>query len=130
MACGAVISLLDTQHRCSCHWWLPDAGFPQHLASLLGGALTRSGGPPRSRLELQTVFQPLRRLPDPETTPAASSATYRYLICLDRRGSRLSCWRRYPEGMGWQRRCGPMPLAQFIRRFDPARTLPTGTPTH
>ena len=83
MACSALISLLDTQHSRQGNWWLPDGGFPQHLAS-----------------------------------PDAPAASYRYLLCLDRRGSRISCWRRYPEGLGWQRRCGPMPLAQFIRRFQ------------
>ena len=51
-----------------------------------------------------------------DTVPAG--ATYRYLICLHRHGNRLSCWRRYPEALGWQRRCGPMPVAQFIHRFN------------
>ena len=45
-------------------------------------------------------------------------ASYRYLIQLRPHGAALSCWRRYPEGIGWQRRCGPMPLAQFVRRFS------------
>ncbi|MCX5941022.1 MAG: hypothetical protein NTX18_08430 [Cyanobium sp. LacPavin_0818_WC50_MAG_67_9] len=118
MACGAVISLLDTQQSRQGHWWLPDAGFPQHLASLLGSPLRASGQPPRSWWELAAVFEPLRPLPASDTPPTTTGATYRYLICLHRRGNRLSCWRRYPEGLGWQRRCGPMPLAHFIHRFN------------
>ncbi len=113
-----MISLLDTSPLRQRHWWLPDAGFPQHLASLLAAPLHTSGLPPRSWQELHAVFQPLRPLPAAEPPPAGCVATYRYLIRLDRRGGRLSCWRRYPEGLGWQRRCGPMPVAQFIFRFN------------
>jgi hypothetical protein len=29
----------------------------------------------------------------------------------------IACWRRYPAGIGWQRRCGPMPLRTFLERF-------------
>ncbi|MCP9913588.1 hypothetical protein KBZ07_09235 [Cyanobium sp. BA20m-14] len=114
MACSALISLLDTQHSRQGNWWLPDGGFPQHLASLLGSPLRASGRPPKSWHDLQAVFEPL----GPLASRDAPAASYRYLLCLDRRGSRISCWRRYPEGLGWQRRCGPMPLAQFIRRFQ------------
>jgi len=34
----------------------------------------------------------------------------------------LQCWRYYPQGLGWQRRCGPMPLRAFIRHFAGYRT--------
>ncbi len=118
MACAAVISLLEPCQSRQGHWLLPDAGFPQQLASLLGSPLRSSGRPPSSWQELHAVFLPLAPLPAPETLSPTAAATYRYLICLDRRGGRLSCWRRYPEGLGWQRRCGPMPLALFIRRFN------------
>ncbi|MEB3104642.1 MAG: hypothetical protein VKN17_02540 [Cyanobacteriota bacterium] len=123
MACGAVISLLDSRRSRQVHWWLADAGFPQHLARLLGAPLRASGRPPHTWRELTAVFAPLQPLPsmEPATTAAA---TYRYLICLDRCGNRLSCWRRYPEGVGWQRRCGPMPLGRFIRRFSERLTSP------
>ena len=120
MACSAVISLLDNHRSRQVNWWLPDRGFPQHLADLLSAPLQATGRPPRSWQELQAVFDPLRPLGAPE----APTASYRYLICLDRRGSRLSCWRRYPEGLGWQRRCGPMPLAQFICRFRQPGAVP------
>lgn len=118
MACGAVISLFDTHRSRQCHWWLADGGFPQQLASLLGAPLRTSGLPPRNWRELAAVFEPLRPLPTAQAPSSTAAATYRYLICLDRHGNRLSCWRRYPEGLGWQRRCGPMPLAQFVRRFS------------
>lgn len=128
MACGAVISLLESHRSRQGHWWLPDAGFPQHLASLLGAPLRASGLPPRNWRELAAVFEPLRPLPTAEAPATAATvtttATYRYLIYLDHRGNRLSCWRRYPDGLGWQRRCGPMPLAQFVRRFSQRLTSP------
>ena len=124
MACSAVISLLESHGSRQGHWWLADAGFPQHLAHLLGAPLRASGLPPRNWRELAAVFEPLRPLPSAEAPSTTAAATYRYLICLDRRGNRLSCWRRYPEGLGWQRRCGPMPLAQFVRRFNQRLTSP------
>lgn len=114
MACSALIFLLDPQHSRQGHWWLPDGGFPQRLAGLLSSPLRASGRPPRSWHDLLLVFEPLRS----QVTPDAPQASYRYLLCLERRGSRISCWRRYPEGLGWQRRCGPMPLATFIRSFQ------------
>jgi hypothetical protein len=54
--------------------------------------------------------------------PAVSAASchYRYEIRLhQRRGQAvwIACWRRYPAGIGWQRRCGPMPLRTFLDRF-------------
>lgn len=30
---------------------------------------------------------------------------------------RIQCWRCYGQGLGWQRRCGPMPLQAFLTHF-------------
>lgn len=53
---------------------------------------------------------------------------YRYLLRLVSPKSQrvsLACWRRYPGGLGWQRRCGPMPLERFLQRFlDPTHRRP------
>jgi len=35
----------------------------------------------------------------------------------------VQCWRRIPGGGSWIPRCGPMPLAAFIRRFLPGDPL-------
>ena len=66
----------------------------------------------------------LNHLPLPAMAPAcrhgAMQANYRYLLRLVSRKSQrvsLACWRRYPGGLGWQRRCGPMPLERFLQRF-------------
>lgn len=117
-SCPALISLVHLQHPRQHHWWLADGGFPQRIAGLLGSPLQRSGCPARQLSELLQVFAPLPPLRSVEANPAGMQASYRYLIQLRPNGPALSCWRRYPEGIGWQRRCGPMPLAQFVRRFS------------
>jgi hypothetical protein len=96
-SCPALISLMHQQHPRQHHWWLADDGFPQRIAGLLGAPLQQKG---RAAREL------------------GMQASYRYLIQLHPGGGALSCWRRYPEGIGWQRRCGPLPLDQFVRRFS------------
>lgn len=53
--------------------------------------------------------------PDPP-----SEASYRYRLSLpsDRLASAsVACWRRYGPGGPWQRRCGPMTLATFLRHY-------------
>lgn len=111
MACPAEISLLDHRSSAQHHWWLADGGFPQQIAGLLGAALRRTARRASSYEELLSVFVPL---------PAAvgQQASYRYRIRWRQQGTELCCWRRYPEGIGWQRRCGPMPLELFVRRFS------------
>jgi hypothetical protein len=116
--CPALISLVHVQHPRQHHWWLADGGFPQHIASLLGAPLRTTAQAARSLDELHQVFAPLPPLGAAEANPAGDQACYRYLIRLRARGAEVCCWRRYPEGIGWQRRCGPMPLAQFVRRFS------------
>jgi hypothetical protein len=52
--------------------------------------------------------------------PRAPRCLYRYEIRLLRRRREpvwIACWRRYPAGIGWQRRCGPMPMGAFLARF-------------
>lgn len=119
-SCPALISLVHLQHPRQHHWWLAEDGFPQRIAALLGAPPLRSHDRPARQLEeLLQVFEPLPPLGSTEANPAGLQASYRYLIQLrPGGGAALSCWRRYPEGIGWQRRCGPMPLAQFVRRFS------------
>jgi hypothetical protein len=121
VAAAAVISLVSSSRPVQHHWWLPAGGSPHQLADLLGTPLRRTGAPARSLQELTSVFAPLPALPAAEANPACRLASFRYLICLHRGGPRLSCWRRLPSGEGWQRRCGPMPLAGFVARFAAPR---------
>ncbi|KMM17710.1 hypothetical protein [Synechococcus sp. GFB01] len=120
MASPALISLLHVHSSTQHHWWLPDDGFPQSIASLLGAALQSTSRPPHGLEELLSVFEPLPSLGAADACPVGQQASYRYLIRMRPWGAELSCWRRYPEGIGWQRRCGPMPLSRFVRRFSGA----------
>ncbi|MFZ9752145.1 MAG: hypothetical protein ACO3B3_01110 [Cyanobium sp.] len=53
---------------------------------------------PGAAVELQTVVE------------------YCYRLVLGSGGGVwLECWRRYGPGIGWQRRCGPMALEEFLR---------------
>jgi hypothetical protein len=120
-SCAALISLVHLQHPRQHHWWLAEDGFPQRIASLLEAPLCSSNQGAGQLDELLQVFDPLPELGAAEANPAGLQASYRYLIQVRPDGAALSCWRRYPEGIGWQRRCGPMALAQFIRRFSGPR---------
>lgn len=117
--CSALISLHHSRHPAQHHWWLAQGGFPQRVAGLLAAPLQRTRRAARSLDDWLEVFAPLPLLnggavDHPEHPPAS----YRYLLELKARGVQVCCWRRYPEGIGWQRRCGPMPLEQFVRRFN------------
>lgn len=118
---AAVISVLEPSRDRQSHWLLPCGGYPQAIAALLAAPLCSTGQPARSWREWLAVLAPLPPLPGTEPTADQPTPLYRYLLCLPpgRRDSpRISCWRRYPEGLGWQRRCGPMPLAAFVERFS------------
>jgi hypothetical protein len=117
-SCSALISLLHVHHPAQHHWWLADGGFPQRIAGLLAAPLQASRRRPRTLDELLQVFAPLPLLGAAEASPACDQARYRYLIRLRHREAGVCCWRRYPEGIGWQRRCGPMPLELFVQRFN------------
>lgn len=56
---------------------------------------------------------------------AAIDCSYHYCLNQTSERIRLECWRRHRHSQIWQRRCGPMELGQFIRRFQ----LPGG-PQH
>ncbi len=120
---AAVISVLEPSRERQSHWLLPCGGYPQAMAALLGAPLHSTGEPARSWREWLAVLAPLPPLPAPEpgANPEDPAPLYRYLLCLPAgpgQQARISCWRRYPDGLGWQRRCGPMPLAAFVERFS------------
>lgn len=116
--CPAQISLVQREHPLQHHWWLAEDGCPQRIASLLGSPLRHTNRGVCQLDELLQVFDPLPQLGSAKANPAGLQASYRYLIQWRAPGAALSCWRRYPQGIGWQRRCGPMALDQFVRRFS------------
>ena len=60
--------------------------------------------------------------PDP---PGEASYHYRLSLPSGRLASAsMACWRRYAPGGPWQRRCGPMPLATFLRHYGPPPDQP------
>ena len=111
---------------------LERAGYPAAVAWIFAQALQRcmaSGDRPAKLLNhlSPTSANSLA------SAPPAIHLDYRYLLRLvSPQSQRLSvaCWRRYAGGLGWQRRCGPMPLERFVARFleVPAPPLATGVP--
>jgi hypothetical protein len=119
-AVAAVISVIEPRRDRQSHWLLPCGGYPQAIASLLAAPLCSTGQPARRWREWLAVFAPLSPLLNTEPQINQPDPLYRYLLCLPAgrpTSTRISCWRRYPDGLGWQRRCGPMPLGAFIQRF-------------
>lgn len=121
---------------------LERAGYPAAVALIFAQALQRcmaSGDRPAKLLNHLSPPSPVGS-DDPlvSSGPLASAAPgihldYRYLLRLvSPQSQRLSvaCWRRYAGGLGWQRRCGPMPLERFVARFleMPARPHSAGMP--
>ena len=126
MTSAALISLVDLLHADQHHWWLSSGGLPPRVAALLAAPLHRTGSPASCGDDFIQIFLPLESLAASQANLASRQADFRYLICLQPRGPQLSCWRRYPEAAGWQRRCGPLPLRHFIAHFCPPPLNLTG----
>ena len=121
---------------------LERSGYPAAVALIFAQALQRcmaSGDRPAKLLDHLGPTSPLGPAdPLASANPLASAGPaihldYRYLLRLvSPQSQRLSvaCWRRYAGGLGWQRRCGPMPLERFVARFleVPAPRLSAGMP--
>lgn len=107
-------------------------GYPASVALIFADALDRctAQGDHPGRL----LWHLLGALNEDQTAPTADSLAttgchYRYLLRLvSPKSQRLSiaCWRRYPGGLGWQRRCGPMTLQHFLARFLDTAALSQG----
>ena len=98
---------------------LAHSGDPVPAARWFKEALARAGEP------RQFAVACLRIAPAPYGPPEGQmvdqSGAYRYRLALAsgvRAGVRLQCWRCYGEGIGWQRRCGPMSLGAFVAHFE------------
>ena len=115
---------------------LERAGYPAAVALIFAQALQRcmaSGDRPAKLLDHLSPPSPLASADPLASAAPAIHLDYRYLLRLvSPQSQRLSvaCWRRYAGGLGWQRRCGPMPLERFVARFleVPAPPLSAGMP--
>lgn len=115
---------------------LERAGYPAAVALIFAQALQRclaSGDRPAKLLDHlspTSALGPAHPLASADPLVSAAPAIhldYRYLLRLvSPQSQRLSvaCWRRYAGGLGWQRRCGPMPLERFVARFLEVPTPP------
>ena len=119
MSSRAIYSFLGFPETPVRHLTLQHDGFPTGAAWRFAVA-ARSAADPSAFLASFVLSQPAAEaLACPER---GGDAEYRYHVQLRGRRSRhllVQCWRRYPEGIGWQRRCGPMRLECFLRRFPP-----------
>jgi len=113
---------------------LERGGEPRAVAAWLAVALRQSAGPADFAAACLAVegiaWRPypggLRAGGPPGGSPVAPLCTYRYRLVRGRKGRStplLQCWRRYRQPIGWQRRCGPLPLGHFLRHFA-AHPLP------
>jgi hypothetical protein len=105
------------------HLYLHHDGYPTGAAWRFQAALRHCACP----LEFLNCFQSSQpgciALASPEE---AADAEYRYRVeyCgTPTPGLQVQVWRRLPGGHGWILRCGPMPLALFIRRFLPGDSV-------
>jgi hypothetical protein len=104
--------------------WIPSGGSPDQVAQWFASALALDASPERFAASClgsgSPPWQPLghsRAWSEPFPGQAGS---YLYRLGLGGRGRTavgLQCWRYYPQGLGWQRRCGPMTLRAFIHHF-------------
>jgi hypothetical protein len=119
MATCAVYSFSGFTAEPERHLCLHHDGYPTGAAWRFAAA-ARAGASPAEFLQCFLATNPTA---EPLLAPEQSlAAEYRYRVELN--GSRclrllVHCWRRYPGDIGWQRRCGPMPLERFVARFLP-----------
>ena len=104
--------------------WLASGGSPRQVAHWFASALALDPSPERFAASCLGRQSPSwRPFGHPRGVAEALPVlvgSHRYRLALGGRGRTalaLQCWRCYPQGVGWQRRCGPMALGAFIRHF-------------
>lgn len=119
MATRAVFSFIGFPRQPEHHLVLLHDGYPTGAAWRLAAALRATPDPSAflaAFLRSQPGAGPI------ESAAQAADADYRYRVVLlpDHDAPlQVQCWRRLPGSSSWHPRCGPMPLALFIRRFLP-----------
>ena len=100
-----------------------EGGTPAAMAAWLAAAL-ESGPAPRGFAAACLAVPGIRWRPASEGLEAPA---YRYRLTLHglrRPRVMLQCWRHHPPPLGWQRRCGPLPLARFLHHCLPHSPQP------
>jgi len=104
--------------------WIASGGSPDQMAQWFASALALDPSPERFAASCLGSGSPSWRLlaqPPAGAEPLpAVVGSQRYRLALGGRGRTalgVQCWRCYPQGLGWQRRCGPMALQAFIQHF-------------
>ncbi len=103
--------------------WIASGGSPQQMAHWFAAALALDPSPGRfavSCLASVPSWRPSAHPPAGAEPLPAVVGSHRYRLALGGRGRTalgVQCWRFYPQGFGWQRRCGPMALQAFIHHF-------------
>lgn len=124
MSIAAVVTFSGFPGAPECHVVLAEEGYPAAVAHGFASVKLQAGRPAaflKDFLATQGRVVPQSGAsgrPD----PWAGSAAYHYRVRLVTRRTTplmVDCWRRYPGGIGWQRRCGPMALERFLERFMP-----------
>jgi hypothetical protein len=105
------------------HLYLPHDGYPTGAAWRFRSALQNCARP----AELLDCFQSSQSGSVPlHGQEEAVDAEYRYRLeysSAPLEGIQVQAWRRQPGSHLWILRCGPMPLALFIRRFLPSDSV-------
>ena len=105
------------------HLYLHHDGYPTGAAWRFAAALRET---PEPALFLVAFLSSQPRAEPLQSPEQAADAEYRYRVQLVPGADphlQVQCWRRIPGGGSWNFRCGPMPLAVFIRRFLPGDQL-------
>jgi hypothetical protein len=114
--------------------WLASGGSPHQMAQWFASALALDPSPERFAASClgsgAPSWRPLGHPPAGAEPLLAVVGSHRYRLALGGRGRTalgVQCWRCYPQGLGWQRRCGPMALQAFMHHFG-GRAVGLGQP--
>jgi len=104
--------------------WIASGGSPDQMAQWFASALALDPSPERFAASClgsgSPSWRPLAQPPAGAEPLPAVVGSHRYRLALGGRGRTalgVQCWRCYPQGLGWQRRCGPLALLAFINHF-------------
>jgi hypothetical protein len=119
LATRAVFSFTGFPGHPQCHLYLHHDGYPAGAAWRFAAAHREAADATRFLAAFLSTQNQVEPLSSPEE---AADAEYRYRVRLHASTDpllELQAWRRVPGTGSWMPRCGPMPLAAFIRRFLP-----------
>jgi hypothetical protein len=121
----AVYSFLGFPGWGPVHLYLPHQGDPAGAALRLGAALEACQADGNGPGGLVAGFLRCHLQAEPLGSPEfRRDCRYRYLIVYRPQGRwplRITAWRHPIAEQGWRRRCGPIELDGFLRRFHPCR---------